>query len=65
MLRYNVSIQEEINSDVLNKSLCQIIPTDDEWKINMAKELIDVTQGNTTIPDFQSDKMSLLEHITT
>ena len=67
MLRYNVSSQEEINSDLLNKSFYyQIVPTDDEWKINMAKELIDVTRGNTIIPDFQSNEiMSLLEFITT
>ena len=66
MLRCNVNSQEEIHSDVLNKSLYQVIPTDNEWEITMAKELIDVTWGNTIIPDFQFNEiMSLLEHITT
>ena len=66
MLRHNVNSQEEINPHVLNKSLYQVIPTDKEWKITMAKELIDVTRGNTIIPDFQFNEiMSLLEHITT
>ena len=66
MLRYNANSQEEINSDVLNKSLYKVIPTDNEWKITMAKELIDVTRGNAIIPDFQFNEiMSLLEHITT
>ena len=64
MLRYDVNRQEEVNSDVLNKSLNQIIPTDNEWKITMAKELIDVTRGNTIIPDFQFNEiMSLLFHM--
>ena len=65
MLRYNVNSQEEINTDVLNKSLYQVIPTDNEWEITLAKA-IDVTRGNTIIPDFQfTEIMSLLEHITT
>ena len=66
MLRYNVNSQEEINSDIQNKSLYQVIPTDNEWKITMTKDLIDVTRGNTIIPAFQFNEiMSLLEHITT
>ena len=66
MLPYSVNSQEEINSDVLNKLLYQVIPRDNEWKITMAKELIDVTRGNTIIPDFQFNEiMSLLEHVTT
>ena len=47
MLRCNVDSQAEINSDVLNKSLYQVIPTDKEWKITMAKELIDLISSST------------------
>ena len=66
MLRYNANSQEEINSYVLNKSLYQVVPIDNEWKITMEKEIIDVTRGNTIVPDFQFNEiLSLLEHITT
>ena len=37
MLCYKGSSQEKLNSNVLNKSVYQIIPTDHERKINMAK----------------------------
>ena len=66
MLRFNVSRPEEVNPTVINRAIYNEVPTGDEWKLKMAKELIDVRCKENILPYFHSEEIStLIEYITT
>ena len=66
MLKFGVYRQDEVNTELLNDVTYQEVPPGHEWEINMAKELIDASNGKFVIPSFSTEEISsILEHITT
>ena len=66
MLRFNINTHREMNEDVINGTKYQDIPTGQEWKINIAKELLEVRNKKNVLPCFDTEEITiLLQYITT
>ena len=58
MLKFRVRNLDEIDTEMLNNATYQDVPSDNEWKMNIAKELIDVINGDSYLPNFDTAEAS-------
>jgi endonuclease/exonuclease/phosphatase family metal-dependent hydrolase len=66
MLRFHVDTPGNLNADVVTKSMYHETPAGEEWKLAVAKELIDAINGRNIIPQFKEKELqSILDYITT
>ena len=66
MLMVNKTNVDAITSDDLKIQIYNVVPTDDEWKINVAKEIIEVKSKNMDLGIFDAAELDdILEHILT
>ena len=50
----------KIDTDHFRKSTYKEIPTGEEWKVNMAKELLDVKNGHLFIENIKKEESSII-----
>ena len=66
MLRFKVSIPDEVNTDIIKRAVYNDVPYSEEWKLIIAKELIEITRKKRSLPRFDREEItSLLEYVTT
>ena len=66
MLRFHIDTPGNLNADVVSNSKYHETPVGVEWKIVVAKELIDAINGDIIIPQFTTKELRLiLDYLTT
>ena len=66
LLRLDVRQLEELNADIIGQAIYKDIPAEDEWKVQVAKELIEAKHDTSILPNFSTKEIEvLLDYFTT
>ena len=60
MLRLGVGQPDELNADIIGQAKYKDNPTDDEWKIHGAKDLIEAKHDKSILPNFSTNEIVIL-----
>ena len=62
MKRVGNSTIDEVSKEDLRKLTYNEVPTGDTWKINMAREILELKNGNITVDNLSSDEIDEILH---
>ena len=66
MLRFGKDKIEDLDIDVTQRHLYESILNDEEWRIDIANELVDVREGTKILPHFGYEEInSYLDYVCT